>query len=748
MFRVEAEFEPKRKELLRKHASSWRYIATTDNVKSLKGELDKCIAEVTKAISKHYRRASIKVHPDRHGEEYQEEFDALTKARDTLSDVGLRHKYMEQMLEIVCKVGTHWVKQSHQSWVQKHQPDDDDNRKRKKSDEAGAYQRPLQIEGGLMHTKPRKPVVVIRDVGRRLICVSLQVPGGSVYEFNSYCGAVHITGERADVYNDDFEDEYSVIITRNDLVIIDGRIEANLTLPEHGLWNIRWSFALELVPGKVKNSERSFDTAVDLVSPEFKKKLRLMKSFEAVAKKRIKDIHAALPKLQNASRNTNNHLDIGSRHSALQEAIVKARQTDYHLERTMLQIGATVGASSTLTALREALARTKPIKQELDQELAVFEKRQGFKNFKTTVYDILLTGEASVWVATVEQETLKNELKGDTNRLYQLLMEGKKAYNLELVDAATLAAAAARSDIFTERQLQALSDRAKEAEIRASEEAQREIMDEENRASAEKARLAMEKRAALMERGVTVQILGLKNEPGLNGRLAIYMGLGQGDRYVLRLDEGRDISLRESNFVKWNGLGDVNFVPSTNTKNKGSSFVESKPKEEPRVKNDKTTTDADPVVFPAQTPLESKVVNERPRCKFGRHCKRIKDGSCKFRHSAEEIAAVASERDPTHEVHVAPHQLNHITEDMSAPSTEKSHINSEHTKLDHKIYIASKAAGLVVGKHGSVIKDIIKKSGSQVKVMNKQQEANGMCAVRIRGPTQSSVEMAASMIER
>lgn len=45
-------------------------------------------AIATKMISQHYRRASIRVHPDRYGDEYMEEFEDLKESYQVLGDTG------------------------------------------------------------------------------------------------------------------------------------------------------------------------------------------------------------------------------------------------------------------------------------------------------------------------------------------------------------------------------------------------------------------------------------------------------------------------------------------------------------------------------------------------------------------------------------------------------------------------------------------------------------------------------------
>lgn len=78
------------------------------------------------------------------------------------------------------------------------------------------------------------------------------------------------------------------------------------------------------------------------------------------------------------------------------------------------------------------------------------------------------------WLRTVEDVDL-HALGGEKNRLYQLLVEGSVAHHLEL-DAATLEAAASRSDLFSAKQCEQLTLRQEEAEKKVQEEAERALV--------------------------------------------------------------------------------------------------------------------------------------------------------------------------------------------------------------------------------------------------------------------------------
>jgi hypothetical protein len=155
---------------------------------SKQGELEEAAEKTVKAIDKHYRRASIKVHPDRHGEMFRKEFDALTKARDVLRDDALRRSYIAEMLEIVCKVDVGYIIQSHQIWVNRNDPDSKDQSRPKSAAQAGG--KPLQLDGGLRFSRLKKPRVVVVDDKKRQVRIYLPIHDG--HNFLEYCHGVTI----------------------------------------------------------------------------------------------------------------------------------------------------------------------------------------------------------------------------------------------------------------------------------------------------------------------------------------------------------------------------------------------------------------------------------------------------------------------------------------------------------------------------------------------------------------------------
>jgi DnaJ-class molecular chaperone len=59
------------------------------------------MSRTTKTVSTHFRRTSVRLHPDRNGEHLREQFDAFKLAMDILRNHEKRVLYMSQMLDVI-----------------------------------------------------------------------------------------------------------------------------------------------------------------------------------------------------------------------------------------------------------------------------------------------------------------------------------------------------------------------------------------------------------------------------------------------------------------------------------------------------------------------------------------------------------------------------------------------------------------------------------------------------------------------
>ena len=590
---IDAEFEPRRKLLEAKHkhenqthlygAGGRIFDETTGTtmLDQIKSDLGKTAELVTKAVQKHYRRASIKVHPDRHGPEFQSKFDDLTKAKDTLQDKGLREKYVDHLMPIISTFGTNrkvletsespMLISSHFEWIKKHQPDfiqqQQKQQQKPKKDDDGVR----RIEGGLIYTKPRKPHVSVVDDKERRIRVVMRIPPNISTEFHERWQKIYIhqnIHQTLAVRHQQQEERKPVItpFTRSTIKENDGTsdIEIELTIPEDGIWDVSWKFEIEIGgyhggDGTMVTLSELSDVATVDIRPYFHARVEELKSFERLAKRHMNTLKSSLNKLSSASllkEVTTDEME------AFQRSMLKAKQTRYNLKKAMKIVGVSTSrkvegfSDTTYGRLVDLLQDAKACQERVVATLHERERHAAKKNFKESVYRILEVGDGGQWVEDLSEEELQQK-GGDSNRLYQLLMEGKKAYRVDLVDASVLLSASNRSDLFSQKQARALTERAEHFERQATEEARRVYEEETKKEEEEKAQTELERYASQFERGELLQIQGLKKQTSFNGRFVFVMGIHFGSdgqptgRFEVKLvDDDRQLALLTKNLVK------------------------------------------------------------------------------------------------------------------------------------------------------------------------------------------------------
>ena len=198
-----------------------------------------------------------------------------------------------------------------------------------------------------------------------------------------------------------------------------------------------------------------------------------------------------------------------------------------------------------LTNLIRALNDVSLAKSSLDDLVFVNQRKDTLKAFKQSVASMIECGELAAWIGTVDKEELVNH-GAEANRLFQLLIEGKKANSL-LVDSTALTSAAARADLFSEAEM--------------LKETERLVEEEKKRNDEEKVRMIMEERARQigMKRGACVRLFGLKKHEHLNGQLGRYMGVAPGSseaRYIIKVVTvfpSKEVALKTENFQLLDG---------------------------------------------------------------------------------------------------------------------------------------------------------------------------------------------------
>jgi len=179
--------------------------------------------------------------------------------------------------------------------------------------------------------------------------------------------------------------------------------------------------------------------------------------------------------------------------------------------------------TSEFFSLQQVLEDVTEEKYKVEEIYESFLKKDRKKNFKVEVAGILETSKALHWMETVSRENLV-EMRGEVNRLYQLLIEGKQANSLTF-DGPTLEAASKRSDLFSSKQCDSLKKRAKDVEEQSIAEANRVAAERIQLEKETRERREMEAMSTLMPRNTLVRIHGLTCQMDLNGSIATFMGI-------------------------------------------------------------------------------------------------------------------------------------------------------------------------------------------------------------------------------
>jgi hypothetical protein len=331
-------------------------------------------------------------------------------------------------------------------------------------------------------------------------------------------------------------------LKENKLDLLDGEIRYDLSLPQSGIWDITWSASLK-IDGFSRETPASSEARVDLRTGAQRALAGQKSAMEALARR-------ICSRLRN-QKGTGGRQQAEESYSSLHSAIAKGRD----LSTKLLKILRSVGESSSpaLKALLDALKESTKLKLRLGKSLDCYGKKDTKRAFKQFLADKLERGDAEAWISSVGVDDLTN-LGGDANRLYQLLIEGKKAASLAFNDS-TIAAAGARNDIFTPKQCDILMKIKREVEAVLAAE----LQEAQKKEAEEMERHRMEAKARQMQipRSNMVKIYGLKARSDLNGASGKYMGLAHDDRYTVRLHaDGKDIALKACNFSHWDNARD------------------------------------------------------------------------------------------------------------------------------------------------------------------------------------------------
>jgi hypothetical protein len=513
--------------------------------RTIKEALEEASEKTLKAVDKHYRRASLKVHPDRFGDDFRDEFERLTKARNILRDEALRRSYLDEMIIVSCKANLGLIPKSHSLWAEKNDPDKrEQSRPEAKKPEAGKKKATLRIDGGLLNSKPKRPIVNIR--GRKNVYVYM--PIANRYQFEKYAQKVVVYGscgnlseaeivlKEISIYNDPTEK----------FTIDDGGISTTVELSEEGIWDLCWNLIISFDDGvNLRETAKSEESRVDLSNGEQQAMMARKYGLIALAHRR----RMLLVNVMKSQMPTERH-QIEERHNELHHLIVKAMNIKKKLEE-IYRIAKEKSCPS-LDGLAAAIIDAQADKETIEGDMVKFEQRDVRKEFRRFLATQLECGMGEELISTITREDLTKK-GGDPNRLFQLLIEGKKASSLAFNET-VLASAFARDDLFTPKQRETLRDKIMVISDASAKELEQVIAEEEKKKKEDTKRSLMEEKVKALGfgRGQRVIVHDLSSHADLNGSTGFYMGLGEGDRYIIKLaGTGREISLKKENFSVW-----------------------------------------------------------------------------------------------------------------------------------------------------------------------------------------------------
>ncbi len=490
-----------------------------------------------RTIDKHYRRASIKFHPDRFGDAFRKEFDELTKAKDILRDALLRESYLDSMISIACRVDVGYIPYSHSMWMEKNDPDKKDQVRPDAQADTRKKNSNMQLEGGLMNCSPRKPLVVKATRKQISVCMPVQ----NADQFVQYCQQVTVYGTCS---NMDAAEVVLAVIPKAKLEIFEGEIRVSLNVPVQGIWDIFWNFNVSFDEGKsIHETPRSACSHVDLRSKEEKSLPAQVDGLVA----QVKDLTSKL-QIEVGSPVPTGRLRILRCYNRLHHGIVKGVNL-----RTKLRAAVSDAKDASwrfMANLEDILKAATEEQKHIERILKQYDKKDTRKQFGGAVAHNLKSSGAQEWIASITPGELA-EMGGDPNRLYQLLIESKRVHGLARSESILLAAGK-REDLFTEKQRDALKDRVlvlSDAHLDDFKQVQGRKKIEGIRNQSENTTRALD-----LSCGTRVFLHDLKARTDLNGAQAVYLGVHAGldDRYVVKLDrDGQEIAIKKENFDVW-----------------------------------------------------------------------------------------------------------------------------------------------------------------------------------------------------
>ncbi|KAL7500822.1 hypothetical protein ACHAWT_008998 [Skeletonema menzelii] len=654
--------------------------------------LEKKTEVTTELVRKHYRKKSIRLHPDRNGEENRPIFEAFTDARDVLSDVQLRQVYVTQMLEVFSKIGPddRTLEIAHVAWNKKHRPDVAEQaakvQKGKKKDA------PLQLEGVLDYTQIPRGVMVTNYRRNNSDIVKIAVYAlQPKYEFYSKIKSIRVemkstTGEKRAFTLKRREIVEKLQLDCHRQAILEPLVTVAETSLNPGLWEVLAYIQLDPMGTDILNPDNHSGEIVtmkpsalmmfDVADRAHEKLVNQFETAEGRCKQVYAELSSVVNKLRSNSSAQNNSLSVLERYGTYHNVLVRARQKYNYLQQMTEQSGL---KSDIYGRLGDLLHESRQLFSEMqDSANAIARKKENkcdAKRFKAYVATVLESNDPSTWMKNVSKaELCRNGGSPDPiNRLYQLFIEGKGKYTL-LFDSEMYKVAALREDLFSSKQCKELATRGEEVCLREKEEEEEAIAAEERKKKEEEAQAKMLKDIEMRHKwgmvGQNVRITGLTSAKGkaMNNKFAkVHDYMVEKDRFEVELLRTKQkVLLKVDNMVVYYG-----YIPDANV----------------------------PEPHTTETTIESSAAS-----------------------TSTSTSTTGVEKNKPPKAGKVP---------QAAPKTNVTSNGTNTSKLSKTIYVASSHAKCLTGKKGRKKKDLVDRSGASISV--KTTIVNNFVPVHLNG---------------
>ncbi len=649
----------------------------------------------TELVRKHYRKKSIRLHPDRNGEENRPIFEEFTDARDVLSDVQLRQVYVTQMLEVFSKIGPddRTLEIAHMAWNKKHRPDMAESATKSQRDKkkGGA---PLALEGVLDLSQIPRGVMVTNYKRNNNDIVKIAVYAlQPKYEFYSKVKSIRV--EMKSTMNE----KRSFVLKRKEIVAriqLDGHrqpiLEPLVTVAETslnpGLWEIVAFIQLDPMGTDILNPNNASGETVEMkpsalmmfdVADQAREKL--VNHFET-AEGRCTQVYAELSsvvhKLRSNSSAQSKSVSVLERYGTYHNVLVRARQKYNHLGMMMEKTGL---KSDIYNRLGDLLHESRQMFSEMQNSVnSIARKKENkcdAKRFKAYVATVLESNDPSTWMKNVSKaELCRNGGSPDPiNRLYQLFIEGKGKYTL-LFDSEIYRVAAVRDDLFSSKQCKELATRGEEVCLREKQEEEEAIAAEKRKKKEDEAQAKMLKDIEMRHKwgmvGQNIRIQGLTSSRGaaMNNKFAkVHNYMVEKDRFEVELLRTKEkVLLKVDNMVVYYG-----YIPDAHNVSE--------------VRATETTSESSAAPTSANTSAANGVDKKKPR---------------------------KAEKAP-----------------QAAPKLDVTSNGIDTRKLSKTIYVAASHSKRLTGKKGKKKKDLVDRSGADISV--KTNIVNNFVPVHLNG---------------